>query len=280
MAHRFFTVDRGRRRELWWHDPKVGGYWRILAHAEGGLVNGDQAFSFDPENDPTLGWSTEPDIAETARGIVQGYVQDPALQPIFLASDRDAGGEADPSIAAANEQALVVPPAVPPAQTPQSDAAWKIEHNKSPALTADQRQMAIYGETASLYPHSLDPNGPHNDPKNWEADSWDNLQRARTYVGIVARRNGDTHWEWPDFGKIPEREVWNRAEEPAYRSADDSLLDPNITHFAIRGDGDPTDFFPGMRRQLTIGPFRKIGPADKGRVPPGNNAFVEFYGKP
>lgn len=160
--------------------------------------------------------------------------------------------------------------------------SYKIEHDQSPALTADQRQMSIYGETASLYPHSLDPQGAHNDPRNWDTDSRDDLQRARTYMGIVARRNGDTHWAWPNFTYDLETQAWNRAEEPANRSADDSLLGPNITNFAIRGDGVATQFFrkDGLKRYLTIGPFRKIGPLDSGGVPPGNNAYVEFYGKP
>src|SRR4029079_13704318 len=82
---------------------------------------------------------------------------------------------------------------------------------KAAARTAEDRARVIFGETSGLYPQSIDPKGPENDPRNWVSDSFDNLQAARRYMGIVACRNPATQRNSPN-PKIPrEVEVWGNA---------------------------------------------------------------------
>jgi hypothetical protein len=147
--------------------------------------------------------------------------------------------------------------------------------NHDVAQSHYDRSKAIFGETEGLYPQSIDPKGNPNDPRNWQTDSWDNLALARRNIGVVAGRNKITWWDAPS--KPGQEEAWSHAQDAAEQAADSSILDPKIRYFAIRGDGVTRDFFPQLRRYLTIGPFRNVG-GDRD-APAGNNAYVEFYGK-
>jgi hypothetical protein len=148
----------------------------------------------------------------------------------------------------------------------------------APARSAEDRAKVIFGETSGLYPQSIDPEGPENDPRNWVSDSFDNLQAARRYIGIVASRNRKRESKIPN-PEIPlEVEVWENAMSAGTAAQNNpDLLDARITNFYIRGDRNRTkEAFKGLSKFLTIGPFRSVGKGDAGA---GNNVYIEFYGK-
>jgi hypothetical protein len=152
----------------------------------------------------------------------------------------------------------------------------------APARSAEDRAKVIFGETSGLYPQSIDPAGKENDPQNWAAGSFDNLQAARRYMGIVASRNRRTERNVPNPEKEKEVEVWGNAMSAGTAAQNNpDLLDSRITQFFIRGDKNRTkEAFSNQKprpyKYLTIGPFRSVGGGDAGG---GNDTYIEFYGK-
>jgi hypothetical protein len=147
------------------------------------------------------------------------------------------------------------------------------------AHTAQARARAIFGETRGLYPQSVNPEGRPGDPANWETDSYDNLQKARTYVGIVAGRNDDILYNNLNFSNPIEAQASNSAMNAGNAAqSNPDMLDARITQFFIRGEGVTRAAFPKQKHELylTIGPFRNVGGGD---VPRGNNVYIEFYGR-
>ncbi|HXZ01133.1 MAG TPA: hypothetical protein VEI03_14120 [Stellaceae bacterium] len=146
-----------------------------------------------------------------------------------------------------------------------------------PATTVHDMTRVIFGETAGLYPHSIDPDRSPYDPANWDTDSADNLAAARQYIGIVAGRNGQTHSADADLSNPIETRAWADAANAAAKAhANPDLLDEHIDHFYLRGNGDTRNPWPTLTRYLRIGPFRNVGGGDAGR---GNDLYIEFYGR-
>jgi hypothetical protein len=150
-------------------------------------------------------------------------------------------------------------------------------HPRTPVVrTATDRAGTIFGETSGLYPQSIDPAKSATDPTNWQTDSYDALQFARTAIGVVAGRNTRTHTATPKHDNPAERDAWQSSESAGNAAAaNPALLDSHITQFYLRGDGDTGQPWPTLRRYLTVGPFRNVGGGD---APAGNNLFIEFYG--
>lgn len=148
----------------------------------------------------------------------------------------------------------------------------------APAQTPKERAQVILGETAGLYPKSLDAQKRHDDPNNWVEGSEDDLATARKYVGIVAGRNWNTHPADPEDAIPGDQRAWELATEAAKAAHENpDTLDPRIFQFYIRHEGDPFRPFPGSDHYFAMGPFRNIG----GQRSAGadNNTFIEFYGK-
>lgn len=148
----------------------------------------------------------------------------------------------------------------------------------TPADTPGRRAQVILGETAGLYPESIDPTKSPWDPGNWVPDSADNLAAARKYVGIVAGRNANTRPAIADLSNPIEMRAWNdalNAAQAAQRTP--NLLDPKIDHFYIRHEGDVRRPWPELYGYLTVGPFRNVG--GRGSTGTSNKTFIEFYGR-
>jgi len=148
------------------------------------------------------------------------------------------------------------------------------------ALDQDTQSTAeaIFGETSGLTPilKSAGAN-PYNE-KNWDPDSAEQLQMARSYIGIVSERNPQVHFATPnDLTNPIQARIWNNSLTAAMD--EDADLDPDVTNFFLRqeGIGRQKPNWPGLEKIISLGPFNNL--AGGGDVPKGANTYIDFYGK-
>jgi hypothetical protein len=142
-----------------------------------------------------------------------------------------------------------------------------------------KRAQAIYGETSGLIPELLNPGTNPYNPSNWDSDSASQLEKARTYIGIVSERNPSVNFASPSDATNPiQMRAWNLSVEAATNAADGSLLDSRVTNFFLRQDGIGIQTPPwhGLHMIMSLGPFNNVGGGD---VPKGANTYIDFYGK-
>lgn len=147
-----------------------------------------------------------------------------------------------------------------------------------------RRARVIYGETASIYPQRIDPQGSIYNSKNWDPTSADALAKARSQIGVVSSRNSVTHSDSPNLSNPLQKQQWDRALDAARASRGlDQSFDPTVKSFYMWQRGSAQDTrIPKYDTLQTTGPFYTSGggrPMDDGtlEVPAGNNLHIDFY---
>jgi len=142
-----------------------------------------------------------------------------------------------------------------------------------------KRAQAIYGETSGLTPVLINPNGNPYNSNNWNPNSTEQLNTAKTYIGIVSDRNSYVNYALPSDTNNPiEAAAWASSLNSAINGSDGSQLDSRVTNFFIRQDGVGTQApnWPNLQLHMSLGPFNNVGGGD---VPKGPNTYIDFYGK-
>ena len=142
----------------------------------------------------------------------------------------------------------------------------------------------VYGETRGLYPQLnrvvKDPYRAATDPRNWDAQSFEDLQRARADIAQVYRNGGITWSEAPPpSSDALSTSQWQRGVYAAARASD---LPSNVRHYFLRAHKGPQfkqihinpatgKLYPINR---TYGPFINVGGGD---VPRSTLVYIDFY---
>ncbi len=135
----------------------------------------------------------------------------------------------------------------------------------------------VYGETSSLYPQT-DKKGsnPYNS-KNWNSDSYDELQAARTAISVISERNNHTQKKDGSSATNPiEKRAWDDSVDAA-NNAENFSLPTSTRHFFIRQKdiGRQKPWWAGNKKPYkSYGPFINVGGGD---VPRGNQTYIDIY---
>lgn len=142
-----------------------------------------------------------------------------------------------------------------------------------------KQQHVIYGETAGVYPQlqtNADKVGVYA-PRNWDADSADQLKTAREWMAGVSLRNPNVSPGSANLANAVERMVWNNAGDAA-QGAQNLQLPAGINHFYIRQDGvgvqGPGSKWTNPKLVKSFGPFINVG---GGSTPKGSKTYIDFY---
>lgn len=175
-----------------------------------------------------------------------------------------------------------------PAGNGRPSGEWTVAANGTPAgsrktrkvyqpkQTKFERAQVVYGETSSLRPKLINPQGNPDDPANWDPDSVEALAKARAKVAAVSGRNGHVHSAMPTNFMDPNqvREWMNSlhaadASDEAQRS-----FDPEADSFFMRQGEKDAQNSPDYHAIVSEGPFYNTSNYPVHR---GNQAFIDFY---